>query len=217
MISSVNRRPLLLAGLALSAGLVAGCASAPPRAESPTADAVGTVTTYHRKSSGSLGAFDGQVVWKVDRATWEGKPVVSSTSGAGTSLHDPVTHGLIANLDRSGKPIFSFDPPLAWAWPLEVGKTWTSRHAMKVHASGQTLPLEIRWTVEAYESVTVPAGTFMAFKIVTQNNYGETETRWTRPQEGLATIKRVTTRSAQAPQGPGQLEAVLLSNVRPAR
>ena len=213
-----TRRPLLLAGLALMAGLLAGCASAPPKGEPPPAEAEGTVTTFHRKSSGSLGNFDGQVVWTTGRSTWKGKPVVSVQSPtAGTSLHDPVTHGLVANLGPAGQPVFSFDPPLAWNWPLEVGKSWSSRHAMTVHASNQTLPLDIQWKVEAYESVTVPAGTFMAFRIVSRNNYGETETRWTSPKDRIATIKRTVVRAANAPQGAGQLEAVLLSNVRPAR
>ena len=42
---------------------------AQPVAESPAATPAGTVTTFHRKSSGSLGTFDGPVVWTFTHAT----------------------------------------------------------------------------------------------------------------------------------------------------
>ena len=54
--------------------LATGCASTPPVTDKMTIDPMGTVTTYHRKSSGSLGTFDGKVVWTHAPATWQAPP-----------------------------------------------------------------------------------------------------------------------------------------------
>ena len=67
------------------------------------------------------------------------------------------------------------------------------------------------------EDVTVPAGTYKAYKVVTSNNFGEVETRWVAPAAGILVAKRLVTRAATHPQGPGELEAVLLSQVPPAK
>ena len=56
-------------------------------------------------------------------------------------------------------PGAAFDPPLPLTWPLEVGK-W-----------GETTgkwgrdPFRFTWSIDAYEEVSVPAGTFKAFRI----------------------------------------------------
>jgi hypothetical protein len=52
-----------------------------------------------------------------------------------------------------------FDPPLPLSWPLEVGK-WGSG----MSKWGQALN-RFTWSVDAYEDVRVPAGTFKAFRI----------------------------------------------------
>lgn len=198
--------------------LTAGCASAPPVAGKQTMAPLGTVTTYHRKSSGSLGNFDGQVVWTHAAATWQGRPVIAfGAPQAGVALHDPVNFDLLATLDRDGKPVMSYDPPMNYRWPLAVGNAWSSSHTVTLHAASRTIPLRIDWRVESWGDVTVPAGTFKAYKLVWTNNLGEVETRWANPAEGLATIKRHVERPATHPQGPGVLDAELLSVVLPAR
>jgi hypothetical protein len=198
--------------------LAAGCASTPPTPEKMEISPTGTVTTYHRKSSGSLGSFDGQVVWTHATSTWNGKPVIAfGAPQAGVSLHDPVTFGMLANLGTSGQPVMSFDPPIDYPWPLQVGRTWTAQHTVTLYPSGRTVPMSIQGKVESWGDVTVPAGTFKAFKLVWTMNQSEVETRWVNPAEGLATIKRHVERSAAHPQGAGVLDAELISRVLPAR
>ena len=206
-------------GLGVAGALLAsGCSTTPPVAEGFAVPPVGTVTTLHRKSSGSLGNFDGKVVWNLSNSTWQGKPVVISTSPeAGGTVLEPKTYAVIATLDRAGKPVISFDPPVNYQWPLEVGKTWTSKHVRTVQASGQSMPMEISWKVESWGDVTVPAGTFKAYKVVTTNNLGEAETRWTSPKDGVSIVKRSVVRPATHPQGAGVLDAELLSHILPAK
>ncbi|MDP1684091.1 hypothetical protein [Hydrogenophaga sp.] len=205
-----------LAGFTLLA--VTGCATPPPVAERMEMSPMGTVTTYHRKSSGSLGTFDGQVVWTHAPATWQGKPVISfGAPQAGVALHDPVSFGMLATLHPDGRPAMSFDPPLDYAWPLTVGQTWSSQYTVTLHASGAKVPLKRDFKVEAIEDVTVPAGTFKTWKISWKDSTGETETRWISPAQGIATVKRHVERPATHAQGAGVLDAVLLSRVLPAR
>jgi hypothetical protein len=116
-----NMRAALSLSVAMSMLLMAGCASVPPVAERQVMASIGTVTTYHHKSPGSLGHFDGNVVWTHAAATWQGKPVISfGAPQAGVSLHDPVSNDQLATLEPSGKPLMSYDPPMNCRWPLLV-------------------------------------------------------------------------------------------------
>lgn len=84
-------------------------------------------------------------------------------------------------------------------WPLEIGKTWTFQTDWtETQGSGTTVE---KATVVSWESVTVPAGTFMAFKIEYKGSWnmkdyagigwgGEiTDTYWYAP-EVKADVKR---------------------------
>jgi len=212
-------RATLLSSAAAALLLGAGCASTPPTAEKMQINPMGTVLTYHRKSSGSLGDFDGQVVWTQTPATWQGKPVLASGAPqAGVGIHDLNSMATIANLTPAGQPIMSFEPPIDYPWPLQVGKTWSTQHTVTLYPSGTKAPLKIDGKVESWGDVTVPAGTFKAFKLVWTNNHGEVESRWMNPAEGLATIKRHVERPASYPLGgAGVLDAELLSRVLPAK
>lgn len=217
---SVTRWSLPLSSCAIAAFALmsTGCATAPPVAEKMTISPMGTVTTYHRKSSGSLGNFDGQVVWTYAPSTWQGRPVVAfGAPQAGVSLHDPQTFALLATLDSAGNPLSAFEPPWDYQWPLAVGKSWTSEHQVRQVASGRVVPVKVEWKVESWGDVTVPAGTFKAFKVVWRTSLGEVETRWVDPYGGLPTIRRHVERPASHPQGVGVLDAELLSHVPPKR
>ena len=209
----------LLTATATAATLLAtGCASTPPVTDKMTIDPMGTVTTYHRKSSGSLGTFDGKVVWTHAPATWQGKPVIAFGAPlAGVALHDPVTFEAMAYLRPDGSPLSAYVPPVGYRWPLEVGKTWTSSHEVTNFVAGSKQRVTIQWKVASYGDVTVPAGTFKAWQLQWTDNLGEAETRWMAPNEGLGTIKRHVERSASHPLGAGVLDAELLSRVHPAK
>lgn len=212
-----ERRRITWALLGAAAWLaVPGCGHAPPRAEQMADVPPGTVNTYHRKSSGSLGAFDGPVPWTVSRSTWLGQPVWAYSSPAGASLHLPGTFGLVAHLGPQGQPLMSYDPPIALPWPLEVGKAWETTHRVTLHRDGSIRSVSIRGRVEAFETVQVPAGSWQAFKVSWTDSLGEVETRWVAPADGLSPVKRHVERPTSHPQGAGVLDAALISSVRPA-
>ena len=218
MMRPIPARPLWFTLCAAALLVSAGCASVPPVAEKMAESPMGTVHTFHRKSSGSLGAFDGPVVWTQGPGTWQGQPVLAIGSPqAGLTLHQPGTLAILANLNPQGQPVMSYDPPLDLPWPLQVGKTWTGHHMVTLYPSGNQVPLKVEGKVESFGEVTVPAGTFKAFKLVWSMNQNEFETRWVAPHDGLATVKRHVERPASHPQGAGVLDAELLSSVKPAK
>lgn len=117
----------------------------------------------------------------------------------------------------AGKPTLSFEPPIDYQWPLQVGKAWTAENTVTVHPAGNPVKTRTDYRVESWGDVTVPAGTFKAFKLRWTNNLGETEVRWVSPANGLSTVKRHVERPATHPQGAGVLDAELLTRVLPAR
>jgi hypothetical protein len=118
--------------------------------------------------------------------------------------------GWAAILSPDGKPILSYDPPFGFDYPLMVGKTWTKSYKLTVHASRRVFPFDATFKVEAYEDVTVPAGTFKAFKISSSTNTGSEDTYWFAPELGLF-VKQSLRRTDKSGYGPGTREVELVS------
>lgn len=206
---------LSLFGLA-TAALFQGCATSPPVAERFVSVQYGTVSEYHRKSSGSYGNFDDRVTWDHKPGSWQGQAAMLAVSPqAGAQLYDSKTHGLVAMLGRDGKPVVSYDPPIAYRWPMKVGDSWSSQHKVTFHASGKTTPLTLNHKVEAYDKVTVPAGSFNAYLVVSTDSNGEVQRVWIAPADSISVVKRTLDRPATHPQGAGHLEGELLSRKLP--
>lgn len=205
---------MAIAAGAASMVLASGCSTAPPVAERFAAAPAGTVSTYFRRSSGSFGTVEGPVSWtRVDRE-WQGKPVYAAVSPqAGTTLHDPASSnfGMLARLNLGGEPVASFDPPVGYRYPMQVGNEWIAKHAMTIYPSREVHPYELSYKVEAYEPITVPAGTFNTYRILITDNFGQVDRYWISPETGLPTIKRTQMRPATHPQGAGKLEGELIS------
>jgi hypothetical protein len=210
-----SKRPLSI--LALSAGLlVAGCATGQATPGTMVSLPDGSQTVYHRKSSGSYGTFDGQVQWTQKAMDWQGRKVVANSSAQfGASYFDAATHGMVASFNATGQQTYAYDPPVGFVFPLEVGKAWVSEHKMTAVRNNQVLPMTVSYKIETLEDVTVPAGSYKAYKVVFTDSFGETTTQWSAPQLGLGTIKRISVRNTAHPLGAGQLQAELLSVKKP--
>jgi hypothetical protein len=120
----------------------ASLAAATPRAERPT-------YTLGEKWLRSDGAYE---LIRIE----DGRYVFAA--GPGQEVH--LTKDLAVTKVQRGQAVFEWSPPPALAWPLEVGK-WGSSPA----SWSDRTPAYLTWTVEAYEPVRVPAGTFQAFRI----------------------------------------------------
>lgn len=200
---------LHLATAGLAAALVAGgCAMLEPKAERYVAPPVGSTWTQAQRNTGSYGTGTAQVPFKRGELMWQGKlmgtiespqQVILATSGGGWA----------SILSADGKPILSYEPPLDYDWPLVVGKTWTKSYKMTVHAKNQVIPFDGAYKVEAYEDVTVPAGTFKAFRI-SFSSTGAQDVYWFAPELGIF-AKQSLRRTDKSGYGPGTREVELVS------
>lgn len=197
--------------------VTAGCTTTPPAAQGYVETPIGTELTYSRRLTGSFGSGESKVVWKYSQGSWQGQRMLQAMNSlGGGTLHDPKTFGIVANLNAAGQPTMSYDPPVAIAWPIQVGKTWTDKHTVTLHPSNQKLEYQTTWRVEAFETVQVPAGSFPVFRLVRTGSDGEVETRWISTQRGVPLVKRTQVRGATHRQGAGVQEGELLEFKVPA-
>ncbi len=203
-----------LPGLALGVLLLSGCANSPPVADRYVPPPVGATVEYRMSNTGSFGAGTAPLVMKVSQATWQGQTLRRYDTPSGATLQN-ANAGTVAVLNPSGQPVMRYDPPLDFRFPLVVGKTWTSDHELTVGASTKT-PLHVSWKVDAYEDVTVPAGTFKSWRLVMTDSFGFRQTTWSVPIEMGMFAKRISERPPGHPQGAGTqvLEMVRVPAVR---
>ena len=198
--ASFGRRRLAAAALAAPVLLAAGCANTPQA--SYTHPPYGTTLVYGVASTGSYGSGTSTTTIRVAEGTYEGAKVTRMAGAGGTVVQDPDTGAVIAVLDPGDRPLMRYSPALGVQWPIQPGKTWTQEHRLTVGPSTQ-LKLTSSWKVEGIEDVTVPAGTFRAWRMTFTDNFGFRQTSWTVPQ-GLGTfVRRETVRPAGHPQGEG--------------
>lgn len=195
------------AGLAVAL-LSGGCAMMAPKAERYVAPPLGSTWVQARRDSGSFGSGNVQVPGRRGERMWQGQQVITFETPETTTLAEPSGNWL--GMVSGDKPLVTWDPPLSWDWPLEVGKTWTHNHRMTIHARNQTIPYQVTQKVDAYEDVTVPAGTFKAFKISTSSNLGEETVHWYSSELGIF-VKQINTRTAKNAAGPGKREVETIS------
>lgn len=204
-----TRRALAGGTLACCAALVAGCAGAPPKAERYLAPPVGASWKVQVSSTGSFGnASKAEQQVSMRDVVVEGRPYHRFDAGGGaTLLNDSV--GLFMVLGPGDRQLMRYDPPLGYQFPLEVGKTWTQDIALTVGGSTK-VPMKAQWTVEAYEDVTVPAGTFKAWRVSFTDNFGFKQTTWSMPETVGTYAKRVNERPATHPQGGAGTQVIEL-------
>ena len=108
--------------------------------------------------------------------------------GANGNLHDARSFNWIGCL-KDGSVLAQNEPHTGlFSWPLQVGNAWRWRarwqdYVVRPDFSGSF------WTdyeVKAYEEVTVPAGTFMAYRVeLVRTQYeGHTDIAWFAPEIG---------------------------------
>lgn len=197
---------LTVAALALLS--LSACATV-PRAAGPGFPPVGASYVSERRETGSYGSGTTRVTGTaLGERTWQGKTVRAYENPEGITLSEPATGRWVAQL-KGDKLITSFDPPLGYLYPVEVGKTWTTTHRVTNHVTQQTTDLEATFTVESYEEVTVPAGTFKVFKIryATKDFAGW---QWWNPENGLW-VKSRFERLSNNPLGAGTRDTEIVS------
>jgi hypothetical protein len=203
----------LAAGLVL-ATLQAGCGLMEPRTERYVAPAVGSTFTSIRRDTGSFGSATAMLPGKyLGEVTWRGQKVHAfETPELTTYATTGDRFAFIAQV-KGDRPLFSWDPPAAWELPLEVGKKWTRKYRLTIHAANRTIAVEEAQVIEAFEDLTTPAGTFKAWRVRSADNFGNENVQWYAPDLGVF-VKQSLRRTAKNPSGPGTREIELVSYTR---
>jgi len=201
---------LQAAGAALAVALLSGgCAMFEPRAERYVPPPAGATWVSSRRDTGSYGTANVQLPNKfLGEQTRQGQKVIAFESPESTLLLKP--EGAFISQVKGDTPLISWNPPATFQWPLEVGKSWKRSYTVTIHAAKQNIPVQDTQTVEAYEDVTMPAGTFKAFRVRTIDNAGNDNVQWFSPELGIF-IKQSLKRTANHQQGPGTREIELVS------
>lgn len=207
------RKAVWVTASATAAALVStGCGLMEPRAERYVAPPVGTTWVTSVRNTGSYGSGSRQSQGRRGERMWEGAPVITWEGGpAGTIFARQ--NGNWIGIFQGDKPVITWEPLTGWQWPLEVGKSWTQSMRMTIHATNTTIPFERTQKVEAYEDVTVPAGTFKAYRISTVNTLGDQNVIWYSPEHGIF-LKQMNRRTEKHRQGPGTQDTEVVSYKR---
>jgi len=186
-----------------------------PKTERYVAPTVGTTFSNLRRDSGSYGSATVQLPGKyLGEQSWRGQKVHAFESPEGTSLGTTGDKFAFIAQVKGDTPIVTWEPPVGYQLPVEIGKSWTRKYKLTMHATNQSFQVEDTQTVEAYEDVTTPAGTFKAWRVRTVDDLGNDNVQWYSPEAGLF-VKQILRRTDKHASGPGTREIELVSYQRP--
>lgn len=194
-----------------AAMLMGGCAMMEPKAERYVPPPVGTTWERMQTDTGSYGSSSAKSVGRRGEREYQGAKVITFELANGTVFAKQ--DGSWLGIFKNDRPMFTFDPPQNWQYPLEVGKTWSREQRVTIHAAKRTIAYKLTQKVEAIEDVTVPAGTFKTFKVSTTTSLGDENLVWFSPELGIF-VKVRNVRTAKHPRGAGTRSIDLLSYKR---
>ena len=179
--SNESARPMMSArglGALWLVALLAGCqavtvppASNPFAQASPAQLAVGDAWVY-RISNGYNNEVRGQIRYQVEKVD-AGRTVVSATPDD-PYLGKPYTVAYTNEGNWLRHPMTNHDQPVeyefapaypAYSFPLEPGKSWSTRVGAAHPATGKIISVRVDGTVLGAERIRVPAGEFDTIKI----------------------------------------------------
>jgi hypothetical protein len=115
-------------------------------------------------------AGNGTFVWSVDREDIvDGVPQYVIKSGTRETFYRKSDFALTRDTVEGVIVLKSTPPRLHYMWPMTVGQTWEQTMQEERPVARQTAERVDSVTVEAEETVTVPAGTFKTLKVVCRN------------------------------------------------
>jgi hypothetical protein len=201
---------VIYSGAAIASSfLMASCASV-PSGDRPANVAANSSWTYERRDSGSFGKGTAYATTRaLGERTWQGRKVLATETAQGIRLTDPDKGDWLAMV-KGDTTLLTWEPSLGYDWPLAVGKSFNRNYRFVNHVTKQTTEVRSTMTVQALEDVTVPAGTFKAFRIHYADSLGAESTNWFSP-DAVAWVKIQNKRDAKHPAGAGTQDLEMLS------
>jgi hypothetical protein len=200
----------IYAGVGLAAAFLSASCANLPSGDRPANVAANSSWTFERRDSGSFGKG---VAFQTNRMladrTWQGRKVQAIELPQGVRLSDADKGDWLAMV-KGDATLLTWEPSLGYDWPLAVGKSFNRNYRVVNHVTKQTTEVRSTMTVQALEDVTVPAGTFKAFRIHYADSLGLESVNWFSP-DAASWVKIQTKRDAKHPAGPGTQDLELFS------
>jgi CHAT domain-containing protein len=150
----------------------------------------------------------------LEPGAFRGQPGFRVSDGVGVQLFEPAGRNWFATVVREKERAGATPHTGAFAWPLEVGKTWASTYQYRDHLRNLRVNRVVTtWRVVAEEEITVPAGTFKALRLEGSNN-GNAWTIWYAPLLRLV-LKEIHERKPTHPFGPGHTVTEVVRHTGP--
>lgn len=166
-------------------------------------------TRWQTRITAASGASANRAWVALEPGMHRNRPVYRMSNGKHIHLFDTETGGWVGVVDRMGGTLVAATPHNGvYVSPLWVGKSWMMPYDYEDVRRGKHMPNQIRrMTVTAYETVSVPAGTYQAFKLEGRS-YATRLTVWYAPAIHLE-VKRISERLKTHYRGPGASMTVL--------
>ena len=209
-----------LAGFALLAAvaILPACTNATPPPGAITAEAaypaVGTSWVMHETNSST--GKSGDYRYRAVSTTYRGAPAYGIRIGTRIDVLDPQSFNSMATTFNGTETVTASPDGGNYSWPLWVGKSWSV--TVKLESASRIDDQGFYRTVTTYEDVTVPAGTYKAFRIDSSPGQGVDRafhlTIWYAPAVACI-VKSVQTLSANAVAGARTTTSEMVSPPRP--
>ncbi len=140
----------------------------------------------------------------LEPASFQGRAGFRISDGVGVQLYERAGRNWFATVVREKERAGATPHSGAFAWPLEVGKAWTSVYQFRDNLRNLRFNrVATTWRVVTEEEVTVPAGAYKTLRLEGENS-GNTWTTWYTPSQRLV-VKEIHERKAAHPSGPGRV------------
>jgi hypothetical protein len=213
--------PLVAATGIASLLLVDGCASTTPStpttatSTAPSLSAhsfppAGATWAFAQRNTGSFGKDASVQVTRRDGTFQGGPAVLFPVSTGATIVATPDNGNWRAILGPNGAPVMTWDPPIGFQYPLQVGRAFSRSHEMALPAANRSVRFDYACRVDGFGDVAVPAGTFKAYEVGCTSSAGSTERFWYSPDLGIF-VKTSLVRAAGFPLGAGTQESELVA------
>jgi CHAT domain-containing protein len=187
--------------LALAGSLAAGSAAAaqtPVPMEFPPPGARWITRSVDQTGGNQLHTYT-----VLEPGTVRGQAGFRVSDGIGVQFYERAGRNWFTTVVREKERAGATPHSGAFAWPLAVGKTWTSVYQYRDNLRNLRFNrTTTTWRVAAEEEVAVPAGAYQALRLEGENN-GNAWTTWYAPSPRLV-VKEIHTRKAGHPSGPGR-------------
>jgi CHAT domain-containing protein len=150
----------------------------------------------------------------LEPGSFRGQAGFRISDGVGVQLYERAGRNWFATVVGEKERAGSTPHSGTFAWPLEVGKTWTSVYQYRDNLRNLRFNrTTTSWRVAAEEELTVPAGAYKTLRLEGENN-GNRWTTWYAPALRLV-IKELHERKPGHPAGPGRIVTEVMRHAGP--